>query len=367
MKKIAVVFAQPSPYRIDLIECLQNNYSEFEFCFFYGESLGTREWNIDLSGIKNYKMVRLKWIKVKAFGDFRTVIYSSTISQPLKEYNPDIVIASEYNAISLDALRWAKRNKKTFITWTDGTLYSERNINFMQKMQRAYVIKNADAYIASSKKSKEAQIKYGASEKKIWISTLTVDTRKYIVEKKQTDIPTIIFVGSLIERKGFDLLLKALSQIKDIDFKLVVAGDGIEKETYISLAKDYGILSRIDFKGFVDTNSMRSLYANSDIFVLPTREDCFGLVLIEAMCAGLPILVSKYADGAYDVVEDNVNGKIFDPYETEDFAAILQKTLLDCDYRENMGSESKRKVNEFTLKKVSAPIIQAINYVMKGE
>lgn len=364
--KVAIVFAQPSPYRIDLVECLQNEYPEYEFCFFYGESLGTRNWEIDLSGIKHHRKVNLKWIKVKAFGDIRSIIYSSTVMQPLNDYYPDVIIASEYNAIALDALKWAKRHKKPFISWTDGTLYSERNINFAQKLQRMHVIRNAAAYIASSKKSKEVQLKYGAEEGKIWISTLTVDTKKYLIEKRKTDVPTIIFVGSLIERKGFDLLLKALSQTGNMPYKLIVAGDGVEKEHYIDLANSYGILNRIDFRGFVRAEEMRDLYARSDIFVLPTREDCFGLVLIEAMCASLPIFVSKYADGAYEVVEDGVNGYIFDPNDVECFANLLEKGITDQEMCEKMGMESRKRVEELTLSKVAVPIIKAIQSVLKG-
>lgn len=367
MKKIAIVFAQPSPYRVDLIAYLQNTYTHYEFCFFYGESVGTRDWDVGIEKLSSHKRVKLKWLKVKAFGDIRTIVYSSAVTEPLNDYNPDVVIASEYNAIALDALKWARKHKKPYISWTDGTPYSERNINKIQKLQRKYVIKYAEAYIASSSKSKEVQMSYGAESSKIWTSLLTVDINKYLVERKTGSTPTLVFVGSLIERKGLDLLIAALSKITDIPYKVLVAGDGTEKGKYIQQAEQAGIMDRMKFLGFVTGSEMKHIYAQSDIFVMPTREDCFGLVLVEAMCAGLPILVSKYADGAYEVVEEGVNGQIFDPYDVESTAKLLADSLTNMERMKNWGAESLKRVGRFSLDNVAAPILEAIDYVLQGE
>ena len=88
------------------------------------------------------------------------------------------------------------------MSWTDGTLFSERNINRLQKALRKYVIRSAAAYIASSTKSKEAQQFYGADSDKIRISYLTVDVDRYRQERCRTQERRLLCVGSLIERKG---------------------------------------------------------------------------------------------------------------------------------------------------------------------
>lgn len=72
---------------------------------------------------------------------------------------------------------------------------------------------------------------------------------------------------------------------------------------------------------------LRELYHNADVFILPTREDCFGLVILEAMCASLPVISSKYADGAFDLVAEGENGYIVDPEDTHAFAEKIDQIL----------------------------------------
>lgn len=75
----------------------------------------------------------------------------------------------------------------------------------------------------------------------------------------------------------------------------------------------------MEFLGYQEGEPLQKLYRTADAFVLPTREDCFGLVLLEAMCASLPIISSKYADGARDLVSDGENGYIIDPEDVDGF------------------------------------------------
>ena len=110
-------------------------------------------------------------------------------------------------------------------------------------------------------------------------------------------------MGSLIQRKGLDLLFPALAQTRE-DICLMIVGEGQEKEALMEQAKKLGITSRIRFLGYVEGEPLRELYHNADVFILPTREDCFGLVILEAMCASLPVIPSKYADGAFDLVQE---------------------------------------------------------------
>ena len=74
---------------------------------------------------------------------------------------------------------------------------------------------------------------------------------------------------------------------------------------------------------------MRQCYLESDVFILPTREDCYGLVIFEAMCASLPVIASKYADGAFDLMEDGVQGRIVAPYNTAELAQAIDEIFAD--------------------------------------
>ena len=149
--------------------------------------------------------------------------------------------------------------------------------------------KRAAAFVASSTASKQAQIAYGADEKKCFLSYLTVDIQKYLREKEDYSGRELLYVGSLIQRKGLDLLLPALAETSE-DIHLTIVGEGQERELLTEQAGKLGITDRIRFLGYVEGEPLRELYHNADVFILPTREDCFGLVILEAMCASLPVI-----------------------------------------------------------------------------
>ena len=100
------------------------------------------------------------------------------MEKTLRGIAPDVVFAMEYNPTILRAVHWCRRKKIPFISWTDGTLHSERGIGKVQRLSRSYIIKRAAAFIASSTASKEAQIAYGADPDKCFLSYLTVDIRE---------------------------------------------------------------------------------------------------------------------------------------------------------------------------------------------
>ena len=106
---------------------------------------------------------------------------------------------------------------------------------------------------------------------------------------------------------------------------------------------------------------MRDLYAESSLFILPTREDCFGLVTLEAMCAGLPVIISKYADGAYDLIEDGVTGFIVDPYDEKQFSETIETLMNNPVKAAEMGKAGLERSKEFSFEKVSKGFIEAVH------
>lgn len=222
-------------------------------------------------------------------------------------------------------------------------------------------MKRASAFIASSTASKEAQIAYGAAPEKCFLSYLTVDIRKYLAKKDSYQARQLIYVGSLIQRKGLDLLLPALAQTSE-DIRLVIVGEGQEKPLLEQQMKKLGLTERVEFKGYVEGEALRRLYMESDAFILPTREDCFGLVLLEAMCASLPVISSKYADGARDLIEEGKNGYIVDPEDTDAFAGTIERIFSEGRLAE-MGGCSYQKAQEFSFSNVAEGCIAAMKYV----
>lgn len=365
MKHVAIITNIPAPYRVDFFDYLQKNYTDYRFTIIYSsKNEDNRSWEIDQTKMNNCVFLESKTIKIKKRYDTRYIHIPWGVSRVLDKLKLDVVVGSEYNPTILQAVVYCKRKKIPYVSWTDGTLFSERNFSRVQLLSRKFVVSKADAFIGSSTKSKEAQIYYGADEKKCYISYLAVDVEKYIQKPQGKGEGKILCVGSLIERKGVDLLFKALVNVTS-KFDLYLAGGGDEKESLARLAKELKIDNQVHFLGQLSREELLKHYADSDLFVLPTREDCFALVILEAMCSKLPIVCSKYADGAYDLIEEGKNGFVADPYDTKAFAEKIEKLLKDKELRETMREQSKEVLEKFRFVNISKGYIDAIEESMR--
>lgn len=363
MKRAVFITNIPSPYRVDFFVYLQKHYPAYEFhIIFSGAGMENRKWSVELEELEHYTFLKSKTIIIRKRFDDRYVFLPMGVEKELKKIRPDLVFAMEYNPTILRAVHWCRRKKVPFVSWTDGTLNSEKNIGKVQRLSRSYIIKRAAAFVASSTASREAQIAYGADPSKCFVSYLTVDINKYLAKKETYEARQLLYVGSLIQRKGLDLLLPALARTSG-DIRLVIVGEGQERELLKKQITELGIGNRVVFKGYVEGEPLRELYRTSDVFILPTREDCFGLVILEAMCASLPVISSKYADGARDLVADGENGYIVDPEDTESFAAVIDRIFAEGRLAE-MGRNSYDRAHEFSFSHVAKGCIEAMEYVL---
>jgi glycosyltransferase involved in cell wall biosynthesis len=359
--RIAIINNMPTPYRTDLYNYLYNNYN-FDFTVIYSTSNeDNRSWSNDINMEYKYKILNSRTIKISKKVDYKYIHIPINIISTLNDLNPDIVIGHEYNPTVYLAYNWTKRKSKKFISWSDGTVNTERNINWMQRKIRKIICSKADSFIASSTKTKEVQISYGAEEKKIFKSYLTVDINKYRVNKTRYGCLNLLYVGRLIRGKGIDLLFNALKDIKN-NFCLSIVGNGPEEYELKRLTYELGISDKVIFCGYKNRDEITGQYKRADIFIMPTREDCFGLVITEAMCAGLPIICSKYADGAYDLIEEGKNGFIVDPYNSKELKERIEYLLTTPSKVKMMGEYSSKLVSDFSIEKVSEKFIDAINF-----
>ncbi|UXZ08789.1 glycosyltransferase [Clostridium perfringens] len=167
----------------------------------------------------------------------------------------------------------------------------------------------------------------------------------------------LLFVGRLSYTKGIDLLLEALADI-ECDYMLTIVGDGPDRENLECMVKDMGISDKVNFVGSKSGNELQSIYKDNDIFILPSRCDCYGLVLVEAMCNCMAIISSKFADGSYDLI--NENGYIINPYNKSEFSNTIRNLILNNEKSKIMGLKSFNMVNKLSFKYTAKEFIEAI-------
>ena len=366
MKKLLIITNIPSPYRVDFFYYLQKHVDDFEIhILFQSDNASSfRTWDGGESKLKNVHFLKSKVIRATG-NDITEKFIPTGCKKELDSIRPDVVVCMEYNPTALITKHWCNVHKVPYISWSDGTRHAERNIKFFQKWFRKYIVRNTAAFIASSKRTKENQIYLGASEDKIFQSTLAIDIDRY-KDAGHNYKPgnNIIVVGSLINRKGIDLLLEALGLLKDYEWKLELVGDGPEKENLLDQARKLGIAERIVFCGYLSGVDLTRAYEKSGMMIFPTREDCFGLVTLEAMCCGLPVISSKYADSAYDLIDEGITGLIVDPYDKKEMAEAIKRLLTDGECCISMSNEAKRKSLDYSFEKTSVGFMEAVRSVL---
>ncbi|OQY01684.1 MAG: hypothetical protein B6I26_03555 [Desulfobacteraceae bacterium 4572_130] len=152
----------------------------------------------------------------------------------------------------------------------------------------------------------------------------------------------ILFVGMNFDIKGLGRLLKSIAIFtnhgkKHLSLKLLVLGKG-NKKKYLDIACDLKISDRVIFAGV--SRNIEEYYPASDVFVLPSYLDAFGIVVLEAMASGLPVIISDGA-GASDVVEHGITGYIIKNKNFEQEIIPLLFTLLDKEKRQKIGENAK--------------------------
>jgi phosphatidylinositol alpha-mannosyltransferase len=168
----------------------------------------------------------------------------------------------------------------------------------------------------------------------------------------------ILFIGRLEERKGLIHLLKAYHRLRKrkVDARLLVAGAGPKLREYKRFVGLRGIRD-VEFLGRVSDEEKVRYFASADIFCAPnTGQESFGIVLLEAMAAGVPIVASDI-HGFKRVVERNVQGLLVEPRNPRALAAALYALARDPDLRHEMGDAGRRRAPEFSWDRVTERIL----------
>lgn len=160
------------------------------------------------------------------------------------------------------------------------------------------------------------------------------------------DRPMILTVAGLIRRKGIDTIIRALAPLKDAhDFTLVICGHGPEKKALEELARELGIQDRIAFKGHVPREEIPRYFAACDIFVLASRIEAAGNVILEAMAAGRPVITTD-SGGPPEYVRDECTGYVVPVDDHEALATRLQVLLENPEHQDELGAAGRNLVCE---------------------
>ena len=198
--------------------------------------------------------------------------------------------------------------------------------------------------------------------------TLTPQVQQRAVEirKRYAHAPLILFAGVLRYYKGVGYLIRAMSQI---NATLLVVGKGPQGEEWQDLTRQLGLSDKVHFLGRVEDEDMRALFHACDVFVLPSiyRSESLGIVQMEAMSCGKPVVCTELGTGTSFVNLDGETGFVVPPMDPGALASAVNRLLADPDLRARMGLAGRaRAEREFAAPVMVRRLVDWYGEVMSG-
>jgi glycosyltransferase involved in cell wall biosynthesis len=196
---------------------------------------------------------------------------------------------------------------------------------------------------------------YGLNDTQLHLVYNGIEPERFLEHKKQADLPTgpgdivITCVAELHPRKGHKYLLRAFTRLQKTipRLQLLLVGNGLLKK---ELTERYGDNPGIHFLGW--RNDIPAILKASDIFVLPSLKEAFGLVILEAMASGLPVIATR-SGGIPDIIEEDKSGYLIAPGSSEVIENAIKTVLLNPDQKQDVAKEALKRIMFFTAAKMA--------------
>lgn len=364
------------PYRLPTLELLLGSPSIHFEQWVMSASEGNRRW--DFAQVASRVRLFRDWGVDLSRRDMFTAHFNPGMLLELSRRPPDLVILGGYEQPTcLQAGFLLERMGIPFLLSSESISLRDslagRRVPFLvQKL-----VQRSEGVIVPGRASRTHFLDLGVPADRIFVAPNAVDAERFApsrsIEEKQAtrralglpDKTLCLYVGRLTPDKGIGDLLDAFASTKpdEKNLHLVIAGEGrLRAQIESRISEDQSLRGTVSLVGYVEEQLLPKYYLASDIFVFPTRRDIWGLVLNEAMCAGVPAVASDGAAGALDLIEDGVSGLLFPRGQPRDLAAAIGKLLEDPPLRIQMGNRARERILAgFTPEHQARGFLQAIH------
>jgi glycosyltransferase involved in cell wall biosynthesis len=361
-RRVAILTEIISPYRIPVFNALAKHEGiDLKVIFLAETDPALRQWRVYKDEIRfSYEVLPSRRLRAGS----AHLLLNAGLSASLKKFSPETIICGGYNyAASWQALRWARRRRVRFVLWSESNAQDTRGQRKSVEFLKAHFLKRCDGFAVPGKSAFEYLRSLGSPAESIFTAPNAVDSaffarqaekvkRQAAAFRGKFELPSrfILFVGRLVPEKGVFDLLQAYAKLGGglrSEVGLVFAGDGVSKKALLEQAKriEPGM---IRFPGFAEREDLAGLYALAEALVLPTHSDTWGLVVNEAMVCGLPIVVTKVAGCASDLVEDGWNGYIVPPADPDRLCAAIRSLLRQPETAQQMRVHSSERIQAYS-------------------
>jgi glycosyltransferase involved in cell wall biosynthesis len=291
-----------------------------------------------------------------------------TISQ-LANFNPDVVVSSELGMRTLQAAVFTSLSRRRrLVVWAAMSETTEQGRGRVRPWVRRALLHSADAIIVNGESGYRYVRRFGIEAERLFRVPQTTDIAPFLMQRSgRTDLSRhrLLYSGRLVELKG---LLPFMSHIagwaarhpqRKVDF--CIAGDGPLRSSIAQFPCPSNM--SLSFLGNVSYDRLPEVYASAGLLAFPSLSDEWGLVVVEAMASGLPVLGSLYSQAVEDLVSDGLNGWKFRPdYPAEADAAVGQALDASVERLNSMGAKARFAAQNLTPSAMADQMMSAIEY-----
>lgn len=358
-KKVLAISTFPAPYRIKVFECMSKAY-DIDLFFGAGTNESRHADFFGKSGAFHFEVLGTPE------ADSR---YAAALKN-IRSY--DFVLAYDFNqTCAFKAILLCKLYRIPYFVNCDGAILKK---NPVKDAVKHFFLSKAAGGFSSGKSATEYLHYYGIPKEKIHEHCFTSLNEEDIlpevvkdkaVRKEKLGLQpkkTVLTVGQFIPRKGFDVLLKAWPPL-DGDYQLLIIGGGDDRAQYEQFIQEHN-LHNVIIKDFVPKALLAEYYRAADLFVLPTREDIWGLVINEAMANGLPVITTDHCVAGLELIQPGVNGYLVPVENTELLTKYISQILSDDALCNAMAEQNVTAMQGCTLSRIAEKHVEAIEKIL---
>lgn len=363
----------PTPYRIPLFNELRRQMSALGLqlkVIFASTGYSRRRWTIRPEDFAfEYSVLASRPIEM-AGHESASFLYTGLLRR-LRRERPALVIVAGFSPATAKLLvaRWLFG--VPYVIWSgDISIGGSLPASGLRTLFRRILVRGAKGFVAYGNLARQYLVALGAPADRIHVAINTVDTEFFREEtariRRSTKPPEhhkIICIGDLTVRKRAHLAIEAAGALatRRRDFILYLIGDGPERERLEMRVRELGIEPLVRFEGFRQKQEIPAYLAHASAFLFPTGFDIWGLVLPEAMAAGIPCLSSGYAGATADLIRNGETGYAESFDDPDSIARRLDWLMENPAEATAVGERASRFIREHANLSVSAQgIVQAI-------
>ncbi|MEX0966087.1 MAG: glycosyltransferase family 4 protein [Bacteroidia bacterium] len=371
MKKVLIVQNIPNPYRIPLFNELHTQLQQkgIDMKVVFGAatykrrkfSLNLEDCHFDFEILKS-SLVYSGKSEIPFFG------YNGLLRTVIKE-KPDLIIIIGFSLGTFKLWLRSFFSSIPFLIWSGSITTKGRKDSPNRRRFRKALAARAAGFVAYGTKAKEYLMELGVPAEKIHIGINTTDISyfrervKKVGRKLSGSRKNLLTIGYLTRGKRIDLLLQAIKHLSRIrqDFVLKIVGAGAIEEELKQLAAELQVEPYVSFEGFQQKTEIPGYLAEASVFLFPSEYDIWGLVLVEALAAGVPAISSIHAGATMDLIVEGKTGFAMDFEDTEAVAKKIDWLLENPEEAARIGAAAQYHIEtETSLAKSAAGFVQAI-------